>query len=336
AGDVPSDPFSDVAEAPAEPAPTGAMQQMPADEGFFSDEPAAPRGTAATAPAQPAGNPFDPVDDLAAEAAAAGSGQAMAGQNPAQGAAPVEQFTPVEQPAAVEQFTPVEEFTPVATASEPGGFAEGATEPVPARPLPGNEFEPAAAQVQTFSEPVQQTVQHTASESFRPAAQGAAGGAVQLIAHEVRSNENYWSISRTHYGTPGYFQALALYNAARIPDPKKMRPGMKVLIPPAEALHARYPKLCPKNSVHAQAQLPPEQPVFFIGQDGTPRCRVSKSDTLSHISRRHLGRASRWLQVYELNRDQLKSPADLKAGMVLKLPADASRVQMAGNPAGSR
>ena len=43
-----------------------------------------------------------------------------------------------------------------------------------------------------------------------------------------------------------YFSALARYNQQRIPDPKKMRPGMKILTPSREVLESRNPDLFPK------------------------------------------------------------------------------------------
>ena len=47
---------------------------------------------------------------------------------------------------------------------------------------------------------------------------------------------------------------------------------------------------------------------------------VRAGDTLSAIAGRSLGDESRWREVYDLNRDQLKSPDQLDVGMVLKLP----------------
>ena len=54
--------------------------------------------------------------------------------------------------------------------------------------------------------------------------------------------------------------------------------------------------------------------------------RTDEKDTLSDIAARHLGRASRWIQIYEMNRARLSSPNQLKVGTELALPADASNV----------
>lgn len=48
---------------------------------------------------------------------------------------------------------------------------------------------------------------------------------------------------------------------------------------------------------------------------------VQKGDTLSHIAQRELGKASRWRELYEANRDQLDDPDRIRPGQVLRLPA---------------
>jgi len=50
---------------------------------------------------------------------------------------------------------------------------------------------------------------------------------------------------------------------------------------------------------------------------------VREGDTLSDISLAVFGSAGRWKEIYEANRDQLKSPEWLQVGMKLKLPPGA-------------
>jgi nucleoid-associated protein YgaU len=56
--------------------------------------------------------------------------------------------------------------------------------------------------------------------------------------------------------------------------------------------------------------------------------RVGDTDTLTTIAAEHLGRASRWQQIYRMNSDLLTEPEALRPGMELKLPADASRKRL--------
>ena len=160
------------------------------------------------------------------------------------------------------------------------------------------------------------------------------------LEYEVQPGDNYWSISRKTYGTARYFRALELFNQRRIPDARKMRPGMKVMTPKSETLESAFPKLFPKTLASARQttresvtttrrQPRPAQPAgFFRDQRGQPMYRIGRNDTLSEISQRHLGRATRWIQIFNLNRDVLKDPNALKLGAELRLPADASRVEL--------
>ena len=75
------------------------------------------------------------------------------------------------------------------------------------------------------------------SEPFKP---NRGAGEPAPAVYEVRNGDNYWNISRKHYGTGRYYMALAEYNRQRISDPKTMRPGMKVMLPATEVLEARF------------------------------------------------------------------------------------------------
>lgn len=75
---------------------------------------------------------------------------------------------------------------------------------------------------------------------------------------------------------------------------------------------------------------------FFVDAAGQPFYRVGPDDTLTSISQRHLGRASRWTEIYEKNTDQLKTADSLTLGTILRLPPDASQVRIVQEPAARR
>lgn len=140
---------------------------------------------------------------------------------------------------------------------------------------------------------------------------------------EVQPGDSYWKISRRSYGTTRYFSALALYNQTRIRNPKKLRPGMKVLVPDAEFLEQKYPHLFQEANAREH-----RSGGYFVQPDGTAAYRIDERDTLSQIARKHLGRSSRWIQIYRLNRHVLSNPNRLKPGTVISLPDDATDVHM--------
>ena len=85
----------------------------------------------------------------------------------------------------------------------------------------------------------------------------------------------------------------------------------------------------PESVVVSRRQTKPNEPAgILFNEQGYPLFRIGETDTLTSIASDHLGRASRWQQVYNMNRDQLQSPDKLQIGMLLKLPADASRVPL--------
>jgi len=177
------------------------------------------------------------------------------------------------------------------------------------------------------------------SQSGRMAAGGGAVSPVGTTSdagdyYVVQPQDNFWTISRKKYGTSRYFQALAEVNKSRIPDPARMRPGMKVSTPAAEILEERYGQFLPPGTrvqvTAAEEAAAKSAPTgFFVSSDGTPKYRTTEKDTLSDIAAKHLGRSSRWIQIYEMNRDKLSSPNQLKVGTELSLPGDASSIGLA-------
>jgi nucleoid-associated protein YgaU len=185
----------------------------------------------------------------------------------------------------------------------------------------------------------------TGDSAFSPSGRSTTGaGSATAVGttsdagdyYVVQPQDNFWTISRKKYGTSRYFQALAELNKARIPDAGRMRPGMKVSTPPAEMLEERYGQFLPPGTrvqvtaaEDASAKVAPTG--FFVSPDGTPKYRTGEKDTLSDIAAKHLGRSSRYIQIYEMNRDKLSSPNQLKVGTELILPGDASSIGMSND-----
>ena len=139
----------------------------------------------------------------------------------------------------------------------------------------------------------------------------------------VKNGENYSKISKRVYGTTRYFSALAVFNQHRIAEPKHMRPGMVVLTPSKEILEERYPQLFLDSKPRVV-----EPAAFLLLEDGSPAYRVGERETLSEISKRFLGRSSRWVEILRLNQSNVKDPNKLKPGTILALPADATEVNV--------
>ncbi len=179
--------------------------------------------------------------------------------------------------------------------------------------------------------------------------------------YTVQDGDSYWNISKKVYGTAKYFQVLADYNRRTIADPQKMKAGVAIETPPASILQQKLTTVrrtaptalagrietsgradragsasssnsassAAESVVVSRRETKPDEPSgILFNQQGYPMFRIGETDTLTSIASDHLGRTSRWQQVYNMNRDQLQSPDKLQIGMVLKLPADASRVPL--------
>lgn len=77
------------------------------------------------------------------------------------------------------------------------------------------------------------------------------------------------------------------------------------------------------NNMNADDELPPQ----LAGMH-----RVQPGDTLTGIASHYLGSSSRYVEIYDANRDTLKTPNDLRAGMLLRIPAQTRSARKMNAP----
>ena len=261
---------------------------------------------------------------------------------------PSRDLTPTREPLPARNAVPVREAAPLAQDDRFGGFA-----PATAKDRTANAFEEhrPGAPTDSSAPPIERRATRPApvtqiDEDFRTS---TARPLVAGDTYDIEPGDNFWTISRKKYGTGRYFMALAQHNSQIITDPKRMKLGVSISTPAAEVLERTYAQFIPKAATIDPVQTASISPVvssasstkvtvaaatdeaesgFFIADDGTPMYRIGREDTLSGVAQRHLGRSSRWTQIFELNRDVLPDGNSLKIGAVLRLPADASRVDV--------
>jgi nucleoid-associated protein YgaU len=167
------------------------------------------------------------------------------------------------------------------------------------------------------------------SRTVRPAVVASAELAVRQPAETyiVESNDNFGSISEKVYGSGYFSRALMQHNKHAYPRPELLRAGDEIATPPADTLLKRYAEFCPQPLQLQQARRPatPQRVSRNL-----PRGRtyiVEEGDTLFDIARNELGKAARWPEIYELNRDLLGDNLErLQAGTVLALPNNPAEV----------
>jgi len=138
--------------------------------------------------------------------------------------------------------------------------------------------------------------------------------------YTVQPNDNYWIISEKVYGTGGYFKAIHQQNRNKFPQADRLQVGDKILVPPVAQLEQDYPDLCPKRR-HVRPPRSATIPASARQRVGGKIYVVQEGDTLFDIARFQLGKATRWAEIYDLNRESLGDDFDfLQPGTELTLP----------------
>ena len=153
--------------------------------------------------------------------------------------------------------------------------------------------------------------------------------------YEVQPLDSFWTISGRLYGTGAYFKALTEHNRDKMDNEGRLQPGDLVLTPTVEQLEKSYPDLCPKPSrretFRKRTSTVGTHRQYRSGRTYT----VAEGDTLFDIARYELGKAARWVEVYELNRDVLGKDFNyITPGTKLVLP-DSGRPDVLAEPPSS-
>ncbi len=337
-------------EVPAMPEAPVATEQSASNPFGGEQQPQPPTIPAEPVPASEMGNPFSlpatnspssPPDEEAMQIFAADDGPQLAQP------APVEPGISSVNPGMSAWAAPEREpagasadwtSTGSPLKSEPGRLQESVTEALPTFSAPdlqasgsGRLSFPETARSGTPQGP--QSTATTGLSLHRETGESVAAEREWVVTR----SDSFWSISQAVYDSGRYFSALARYNADRVQDPTRLALGTRLRVPPPEVLEAEFPQLFVPQASSESSIVPtagesrrksPPTGGLFLNGDHQPIYRVAEDDTLSEIARRHLGRASRWQEIFDLNRDRLKSPQDLTIGTILRLPADASQVAL--------
>ncbi|MGD9645945.1 MAG: LysM peptidoglycan-binding domain-containing protein [Pirellulales bacterium] len=182
-----------------------------------------------------------------------------------------------------------------------------------------------AGQQPHAAEPPAYDAQQYAATASEPYAAAPIDRPHERDEYVVQPNDNYWVISKQLYGTGAYFKALYELNRKQFPRADRLKTGDVILAPSVEVLAHRFPDLCPTPQ-HHQALTQQRAATRAVSQRGHLPAGariyvVEEGDTLFDIARYELGKATRWAEIYDLNRDVLGEDMDyLRPGTQLVLP----------------
>jgi nucleoid-associated protein YgaU len=168
--------------------------------------------------------------------------------------------------------------------------------------------------------------------------------AVVPQAYVIRDGDDLTGIATRFYGHPSAAMAIWSANRQAVPDPNVLPIGATIALPPAWAVQparAGDPRAIEPTTVGVAAARPPGQPAVAVArpagwlgagsnlpsaapQPSPPQrpgaVRVAPGETLASLARRFYGDERMAQRIWEHNRDRLRSPELVVAGMELRLP----------------
>ncbi len=142
----------------------------------------------------------------------------------------------------------------------------------------------------------------------------------EVTVHDVKPGESLRAICRRYYGNAELADPLARYNG--VPDPDVLQAEQRLRIPSAAVLLDPLARWDAGQEYTRAASSTDARPLTYTIRPG---------ESLSEIAQRLLNSAGRWKQLYELNRDVLSDPNEIRAGTVITIPESGSGVGVRGS-----
>ncbi len=150
--------------------------------------------------------------------------------------------------------------------------------------------------------PPSSTARRTSDDTSRTTLREIPRKIPRARTHLVGPEDNFSTLAERYYGSQSY--AGLLVQANPNVDPRRMKIGSRIAIPPRNPDHGGAP-------ARSQAR-----------EAGTRRYYVQEGDSLYAIAEAKLGTGARWSEIYEMNKAVIGAdPSRLKVGDALTLPA---------------
>lgn len=159
--------------------------------------------------------------------------------------------------------------------------------------------------------------------------------ALRHVRYVVKPGDTLSRIAAMHYGSRSsrFVDAIVDANRGVISNPDMVRAGVELMLPVLQG-RAASSRQAPGhqqvednrivNSASSTQSTTPndERPIRWY--------QIKKNDRYVSIARSQLGDASRWRELFELNKDKFPDPQRIREGVRIKLPVDASPTPRGG------
>ena len=186
------------------------------------------------------------------------------------------------------------------------------------------------------SSPQRKTPPRTAALGKQTEPPAASLKASKHVRYVVKPGDTLSRIAAKHYGSRSrrFVDAIVDANRGVISNPNVVRAGVELKLPVLQGRTASSRQ----TAGHPQVDDNRNVNVASSGRSTTPNdqrpirwYQIKKNDRYVSIARNQLGDASRWQELFELNRDKFPDPQRIREGVRIKLPADASSTSRGGN-----
>lgn len=148
--------------------------------------------------------------------------------------------------------------------------------------------------------------------------------------YKIQESDTLAALAREEYGDEKYWRAIQAANPAV--DPNRLMVGQEIVLPRKEdVVKGASVAAAPPRAGAATTRPAPATPRPGLtaanepARNGAARTvTVARGDTLVALARKYLNDENRWREIYELNKDKLTSPDNVREGMQLKLPANGT------------
>lgn len=167
----------------------------------------------------------------------------------------------------------------------------------------------------------------------------------QYEMYTVKRGDTLGEISKKFLGSTQNFNQIFEANRDQLMNPGDLRIGMTLKIPvpverqvnfpnqPAQPAQPAQTTVTPPTNNAATAQ--PAEPAAPASEPAFTEYTVKRGESLSIVALRTLDDSERYMEIFEANRDQLKTPNALQPGMVLKIPNGHAPVDDSDNAQGT-